>query len=118
MGPLSRPVRERTWRMDDQGIARHAYPYGRTVAQVRWKKSPAAPFCLGYPGRHPSGQPTIPPAVPVRNIHPSVEYLVMNLTDKVIVITGAASGMGEACAHLFAQEGAKVVLADRDQIRG
>ncbi len=42
----------------------------------------------------------------------------MNLTDKVIVITGAASGMGEACAHLFAQEGAKVVLADRDQIRG
>jgi NAD(P)-dependent dehydrogenase (short-subunit alcohol dehydrogenase family) len=42
----------------------------------------------------------------------------MNLTDKVIVITGAASGMGEACAHLFAKEGAKVVLADRDQIRG
>jgi len=42
----------------------------------------------------------------------------MNLTDKVIVITGAASGMGEACAHLFAQQGAKVVLADRDQVRG
>jgi NAD(P)-dependent dehydrogenase (short-subunit alcohol dehydrogenase family) len=42
----------------------------------------------------------------------------MNLTDKVIVITGAASGMGEACAHLFAQQGAKVVLADRDQARG
>ena len=42
----------------------------------------------------------------------------MNLTDKVIVITGAASGMGEACAHLFSKEGARVVLADRDQIRG
>src|ERR1700722_15818348 len=42
----------------------------------------------------------------------------MNLADKVIVITGAASGMGEACAHLFAQEGARVVLADRDQARG
>jgi A-factor type gamma-butyrolactone 1'-reductase (1S-forming) len=42
----------------------------------------------------------------------------MNLTDKVIVITGAASGMGEACAHLFSKEGAKVVLADRDQARG
>jgi NAD(P)-dependent dehydrogenase (short-subunit alcohol dehydrogenase family) len=42
----------------------------------------------------------------------------MNLTNKVIVITGAASGMGEACAHLFTKEGAKVVLADRDQIRG
>src|ERR1700726_490844 len=42
----------------------------------------------------------------------------MNLTDKAIVITGAASGMGEACAHLFSQEGARVVLADRDQARG
>lgn len=42
----------------------------------------------------------------------------MNLTDKVIVITGAASGMGEACAHLFVQKGAKVVLADRDEARG
>jgi NAD(P)-dependent dehydrogenase (short-subunit alcohol dehydrogenase family) len=42
----------------------------------------------------------------------------MALTDKVIAITGAASGMGEACAHLFAQQGAKLVLADRDQARG
>jgi NAD(P)-dependent dehydrogenase (short-subunit alcohol dehydrogenase family) len=42
----------------------------------------------------------------------------MNLTDKAIVVTGAASGIGEACARLFAQEGAKVVLADRDEIRG
>ena len=42
----------------------------------------------------------------------------MNLRDKVIVVTGAASGIGEACARLFAQEGAKVVLADRDEPRG
>ena len=42
----------------------------------------------------------------------------MNLTDKVIVITGAASGIGEACARLCSQQGAKVVLADRDQARG
>jgi NAD(P)-dependent dehydrogenase (short-subunit alcohol dehydrogenase family) len=42
----------------------------------------------------------------------------MALTDKVIAITGAASGMGEACAYLFAQQGAKLVLADRDQARG
>src|ERR1700738_71767 len=26
--------------------------------------------------------------------------------------------MGEACAHLFSQEGARVVLADRDEVRG
>ena len=34
------------------------------------------------------------------------------LRDKVIVITGAASGIGRACALRYAQEGAQVVLAD------
>jgi NAD(P)-dependent dehydrogenase (short-subunit alcohol dehydrogenase family) len=32
--------------------------------------------------------------------------------DKVVVITGAASGIGEACALRFAQEGAKVACLD------
>lgn len=36
----------------------------------------------------------------------------MRLRDKVIVVTGAASGMGLAMAHLFTQEGAKVIAAD------
>ncbi len=35
-----------------------------------------------------------------------------DLTGKVAVITGAASGMGRAAAILFAQQGAHVVLAD------
>lgn len=34
------------------------------------------------------------------------------LKDKVAVVTGAARGMGEATARLFAGEGAKVVIAD------
>lgn len=38
----------------------------------------------------------------------------MKLIDKVVVITGGASGIGEACAHRFANEGAKVIIADRD----
>jgi NAD(P)-dependent dehydrogenase (short-subunit alcohol dehydrogenase family) len=42
----------------------------------------------------------------------------MNLTGKTIVITGGASGMGEACAHIFSEKGAKVVVADRDEARG
>lgn len=33
---------------------------------------------------------------------------------KVVLVTGAASGIGKAAAGLFAQEGACVVLADRD----
>jgi NAD(P)-dependent dehydrogenase (short-subunit alcohol dehydrogenase family) len=34
------------------------------------------------------------------------------MEDKVVIITGAASGIGEATAILFAKEGAKVVVSD------
>lgn len=36
----------------------------------------------------------------------------MYLTDKVVIITGAGAGIGAATARLFAEEGAKVVVAD------
>ena len=39
----------------------------------------------------------------------------MKLADRIIVVTGAASGIGEALAHRFKAEGAKlIVCADRD----
>ena len=40
------------------------------------------------------------------------------LAGKTAVVTGAASGIGEATARLFAAEGANVLLADRDGSRG
>ena len=40
------------------------------------------------------------------------------LQDKVAIITGAAMGMGQATAQLFAEEGAKVIVADFNEDAG
>ena len=40
------------------------------------------------------------------------------LKDKVALITGAAQGIGFACAHAFAGEGARIVLADVNADKG
>jgi NAD(P)-dependent dehydrogenase (short-subunit alcohol dehydrogenase family) len=37
----------------------------------------------------------------------------MKLENQVVVITGGASGMGQACAKLFVEQGARVVIWDR-----
>lgn len=40
------------------------------------------------------------------------------LLNKVAIVTGASQGIGESTARIFAQEGAKVVIADIDEARG
>lgn len=38
---------------------------------------------------------------------------MLNLKNKIVLITGASSGIGQACANLFAAHGAKLILAAR-----
>jgi NAD(P)-dependent dehydrogenase (short-subunit alcohol dehydrogenase family) len=40
------------------------------------------------------------------------------LKDKVAIVTGGAAGIGEATSLLFAEQGAKVVVADLDKLAG
>ncbi|WP_298835568.1 SDR family NAD(P)-dependent oxidoreductase [uncultured Roseobacter sp.] len=42
----------------------------------------------------------------------------MELADTAAIITGGASGLGEATARGFAARGAKITVLDRDRIRG
>jgi 3-oxoacyl-[acyl-carrier protein] reductase len=45
---------------------------------------------------------------------PRLSQLSRSIVGKVAVVTGAASGMGRATAHLLADEGALVAVLDRD----
>ena len=44
--------------------------------------------------------------------------VAFGLSNKVCVVTGAAQGIGQACAERFAREGATVVIADIDDVNG
>ena len=40
------------------------------------------------------------------------------LQNKVAIVTGGASGIGEACSRIFVREGAKVIISDIDEAKG
>jgi 3-oxoacyl-[acyl-carrier protein] reductase len=42
----------------------------------------------------------------------AIAHLSRSVANKVVLVTGAASGMGRATAHIFAREGAKVAVTD------
>ena len=47
-----------------------------------------------------------------------VDYAPSAMRDKVVVITGATSGIGEVAADRLAQKGARIVFVARDRERG
>ena len=44
--------------------------------------------------------------------------ICFGLKNRVCIVTGAAQGIGQACAERLAREGARVVLADIDDVKG
>jgi meso-butanediol dehydrogenase / (S,S)-butanediol dehydrogenase / diacetyl reductase len=42
----------------------------------------------------------------------------MMFAGKTVLVTGSTSGIGEACARLFAQSGARVMVSGRNEVRG
>src|SRR6185503_3374214 len=59
-----------------------------------------------------STRTVLPPALRSRPM-PRLTQLSRSIEGKVAVVTGAASGMGRATAHLLADEGAAVAVLDR-----
>ena len=52
------------------------------------------------------------------SVDPTAGLVSFGLGGRVTIITGAAQGIGAACARRFAREGAHVVIADVDDPRG
>ncbi len=79
---------------------------GTVLELARLEASAALPPLDTLPTHSEEGPlPVVGPATPIKG----------PLRGKVVVITGASSGIGRAAAHAFACKGARLVLASRDE---
>ncbi|MBV8062140.1 MAG: SDR family NAD(P)-dependent oxidoreductase, partial [Nevskia sp.] len=76
-----------------------------------WAQQPCASDRLRSAASVVHADDASPPPLP-EGAGTTSEEPVNELKDKVAIITGAASGIGRAAALRFAEEGARLVLAD------
>jgi NADPH:quinone reductase-like Zn-dependent oxidoreductase len=61
-------------------------------------------------------------SAPVYNVLGSVDAtcggVKMTFAGKAVLVTGSTTGIGEACAHVFAESGARVMVSGRHEPRG
>src|ERR1700722_11883886 len=62
------------------------------------------------------------PYVPVYNVRaasaPHGGEIPMSFAGKTVLVTGSTTGIGEACARVFANSGARVMVSGRNEERG
>ncbi len=79
------------------------------MRRLSWPRTPVAPSGFPRRGRRPAA-PACHHAAMSR-----LTQLSRSIAGRIALITGAASGMGRATAHLFADEGARVGVSDLSQ---
>jgi dehydrogenase/reductase SDR family member 4 len=48
-------------------------------------------------------------------IFTEIFFMQINLTNKIVIVTGASKGIGEACAYMMGKAGAKIMLSSRNE---
>src|SRR5260370_6230863 len=57
-------------------------------------------------------------SVPLYNYRLASRTHSMIFAEKIVLVTGSTTGIGEACAQVFAESGAKVMVSGRHEERG